>query len=103
MKSSFPKIISLTLIALLAGSLASYAAGKGASAKAPTVRMASATAQQLGVAAGANVKLKQGSGEAVLPVQIEECVPVGCVRVVAATAATAALGDLFGQISVERA
>jgi len=74
-----------------------------ADAKAPTARMASATAQQLGVAAGANVKLKQGSGEAVLAVQIEECVPAGCVRVVAATAATAALGDLFGTISVERA
>ncbi|HET6718069.1 MAG TPA: molybdopterin-dependent oxidoreductase, partial [Rhodocyclaceae bacterium] len=72
-------------------------------AKAPTAGMAAATAAQLGLSAGDNVKLKQGSGVAVLPVQIEENVPAGCVRVVAASAATAALGDLFGTISVERA
>jgi NADH-quinone oxidoreductase subunit G len=72
-------------------------------AKAPAAGMAAATAAQLGLNAGDNVKLKQGSGVAVLPVQIEENVPAGCVRVVAANAATATLGDLFGTISVERA
>jgi NADH-quinone oxidoreductase subunit G len=71
-------------------------------AKAPTAGMAAATAAQLGLGAGDKVKLKQGSGVAVLPVQIDENVPAACVRVVAASAATAALGDLFGTISVER-
>jgi NADH-quinone oxidoreductase subunit G len=52
--------------------------------------------------AGANIKVRQGNGEAVLPVEISECVPAGCVRVAAAHASTAALGDLFGTISVER-
>jgi NADH-quinone oxidoreductase subunit G len=72
-------------------------------AKAPAAGMAAATAAQLGLGAGDKVKLKQGSGEAVLPVQIDENVPAACVRVVAASAATAALADLFGTISVERA
>jgi NADH-quinone oxidoreductase subunit G len=72
-------------------------------AKAPTARMASSTATQFGLVSGDKVKLKQGNGEAVLPLQIEECVPAGCVRVVTAHAATSALGDLFGTITVERA
>jgi NADH-quinone oxidoreductase subunit G len=70
--------------------------------QAPKARMAAATAQQIGVVAGASIKVKQGSGEAVLPVEISDCVPAGCVRVAAAHASTAALGDLFGTISVER-
>ena len=71
-------------------------------AKAPSAGMSSATAQQLGVANGHSVKIKQGNGEALLPVDISECVPAGCVRVIAAHAATATLGDLYGSITVER-
>ena len=34
---------------------------------------------------------------------LDETVPAGCVRVAAAHASTAALGDMFGTINVERA
>jgi NADH-quinone oxidoreductase subunit G len=74
-----------------------------ADAKAPTARMAAATLAQVGVANGDKVKVKQGSGVATLVVQADDSVPAGTVRVSAAHASTAALGDLFGSISVERA
>jgi NADH-quinone oxidoreductase subunit G len=65
--------------------------------------MNAATLAQLGVADGANVRVKQGSGSASLQAKADEGVPSGCVRVAAAHATTAALGDMFGAISVERA
>ena len=74
-----------------------------ADAVAPTARMSEQTLTQLGVAAGASVKLKQGQGEAVLLAKADNTVPAGCVRVAAAHASTANLGDMFGLISVERA
>jgi NADH-quinone oxidoreductase subunit G len=70
---------------------------------APTARMNAATLAQLGVADGANVRVKQGSGSASLQAKADEGVPSGCVRIAAAHATTAALGDMFGAISVERA
>ena len=72
-------------------------------AAAPTARMNAATLAQIGVAAGDPVRLKQGVGEAILNVAADETVPNGCVRVAAAHASTAALGDMFGTITVERA
>jgi len=74
-----------------------------ADAIAPTARMSEQTLAQLGVAAGASVKLKQGHGEAVLVAKADNTIPAGCVRVAAAHASTANLGDMFGLISVERA
>ena len=72
-------------------------------AAAPSARMSAATAAGLGVADGEPVRVRQGQGEARLAVKIDETVPAACVRVAAAHAATAALGDMFGQITVERA
>jgi len=72
-------------------------------AAAPSARMSAATAVGLGVADGEPVRVRQGQGEARLAVKIDETVPAACVRVAAAHAATAALGDMFGQITVERA
>jgi len=72
-------------------------------AKAPMARISEQTLAQLGLADGAQVRVKQGQGEAVLVAQADNNVPVGCVRVAAAHVSTAALGDMFGQISVERA
>ena len=69
----------------------------------PSARMSAATASGLGVADGEPVRVRQGQGEARLAVKIDETVPAACVRVAAAHAATAALGDMFGQITVERA
>jgi NADH-quinone oxidoreductase subunit G len=46
---------------------------------------------------------RQGSGEVVLTAKADETVPAGCVRVAAAHVSTAALGEMFGAINVERA
>ncbi len=72
-------------------------------AAAPTARMCSETMARCGAAEGAKVRVKQGLGEVVLMVRQDETVPAGCVRVAAAHASTAVLGDMFGEITVERA
>ena len=69
----------------------------------PTARMNAATLAQVGAESGAMVRVRQGEGEAVLLAQLDEHVPEGCVRVAAAHATTAGLGDMFGTINVERA
>ncbi len=72
-------------------------------AVAPTARMSSGALAQAGVTDGSNVVVKQGAGSATLIARLDETVPAGCVRVAAAHATTAGLGDLFGAITVERA
>ena len=69
----------------------------------PQARMSAVTLAQVGVTSGATVRVRQGQGDALLPVAVDETVPDGCVRVAAAHGATAALGDMFGTITVERA
>lgn len=69
----------------------------------PSARMNQVSLAQLGVSAGDTVRVRQGQGDAVLTVAIDETVPDNCVRVAAAHASTAALGDMFGTINVERA
>ncbi|MFZ4536337.1 NADH-quinone oxidoreductase subunit NuoG [Propionivibrio sp.] len=69
----------------------------------PTARMNASTLALAGIADGSQVRVKQGAGEALLTARVDESVPAGCVRVAAAHAATAALGDMFGTINVERA
>jgi NADH-quinone oxidoreductase subunit G len=65
--------------------------------------MNAATLAQAGVADAAQVRVRQGQGEALLFAKADETVPAGCVRVAAAHASTAMLGDMFGSITVERA
>ncbi len=74
-----------------------------ADAVAPAARINEQTLAQLGISCGAQVRVKQGNGEAVLTAKGDNKVPVGCVRVAAAHVSTAALGEMFGPISVERA
>ena len=69
----------------------------------PVARIHPETLDQLAVSPGARVKVKQGQGEAVLVACADALVPPGCVRVAAAHAATASLGEMFGPINVERA
>jgi len=69
----------------------------------PTARMCAATLAQTGIDDGSQVRVKQGQGEALLTAKSDETVPAGCVRVAAAHASTASLGDMFGTINVERA
>ena len=69
----------------------------------PTARMNAETMSQCGVTEGLRAHVKQGAGEAVLMARQDETVPTGCLRIAAAHASTAALGDMFGEITVERA
>ncbi|MCL2344757.1 MAG: NADH-quinone oxidoreductase subunit NuoG [Desulfobulbus sp.] len=74
-----------------------------ADAAAPSARLCEQTLSALGLTAGATVRVRQGQGEAVLPLKVDNAVPAGCLRVAAAHASTAGLGEMFGSISVERA
>jgi NADH-quinone oxidoreductase subunit G len=58
---------------------------------------------KLGVRPGETVRLKQDGGEALLEAARDDSLPEGAVRVAAAHPATAALGAMFGEITVERA
>ena len=57
---------------------------------------------KLGVKAGAIVKVSQGQGSVNLVADVDNSLPGGVVRVAAGHSATAALGPMFGTISVER-
>jgi NADH-quinone oxidoreductase subunit G len=72
-------------------------------AVAPSARMNAATLALLGLADGSQVRIRQQQGEAILLAIADPTVPAGCVRVAAAHASTATLGDMFGAITVERA
>ena len=76
---------------------------KMADAAAPKAHLSTALAQQLGVAAGDKVKVTQGSGSAILVAAVDAKLPANAVRVAAAHASTAALGGMFGSITVEKA
>jgi len=70
---------------------------------APTARLSDQTLVLLGLKSGERVRVRQGNGEAHLLIKLDNSVPAGCVRVAAAHVSTAGLGEMFGQISVERA
>jgi len=72
-------------------------------ARPPRAWMNSRLAQRLGVAPGQPVLVKQGTGEAKLMAALDEKLPDDCVRVAAAHATTAALGAMFGTLSLEKA
>jgi NADH-quinone oxidoreductase subunit G len=69
----------------------------------PKAHLSTALAQQLGVAEGDKVKVTQGSGSAILVATVDAKLPANAVRVAAAHASTAALGSMFGSITVEKA
>jgi NADH-quinone oxidoreductase subunit G len=71
-------------------------------AAAGVARIAPSPRASLGLEAGCRVRLKQGGGVAELSLVADEGLAAGCVRIPAAHAATAALGAIAGQISVER-
>ncbi len=71
-------------------------------ARPPQARMRASVAQKLGVSAGDRVRVKQ-AGEVALDVIIDDRLPEGVVRIAAAHPTTAALGAMFGELSVERA
>jgi len=74
-----------------------------ADAAAPLLAVGPALAAKLGVQAGAKVRVKQGEGSVVLPVAIDATLAADTVRVSAGCPETAALGAVFGAVSLERA
>ena len=70
---------------------------------APVARISAATAAALGIKAGDQVSVTQGSGSAVLPAVIDAGLAANVVRVPAAHASTAKLGAMFGAITVAKA
>ncbi len=74
-----------------------------ADAAMPQVWMHGAELQKLGVQSGAVVKVSQGAGSVKLFAAADDKLPMGVVRLATGHAATAALGAMFGTITVERA
>jgi NADH-quinone oxidoreductase subunit G len=72
-------------------------------AAAPKARLSAATAEALGIKSGDKVQVSQGSGSAILEAAIDAALPANVVRVAAAHVSTAALGDMFGPITVAKA
>jgi NADH-quinone oxidoreductase subunit G len=68
----------------------------------PRVWMTSRLASELGAKPGERVRVRQGEGEAVVEVGIDERLPDGCLRLAAAHRHTAGLGPMFGSVSLER-
>jgi NADH-quinone oxidoreductase subunit G len=74
-----------------------------ADARPPKARMHRTLLDKLGVAEGAQVKVRQGRGEAVLAAVVDPSVPPGVVRVAAAHPSTCHLEGMTGAVTVERA
>lgn len=73
-----------------------------ADAKPPVADIPSALWLQLGLSDGASVRLSQGKAQAVLPARLDATLAATAVRVPAGHPCTAALGAMFGEISVEK-
>ena len=48
------------------------------------------------------MRVRQGGGEALVPAAVDDGLPAQCVRLAAARPETAALGAMFGEITLER-
>jgi NADH-quinone oxidoreductase subunit G len=57
---------------------------------------------KLGINAGETVRVRQGTGEIQLPAAQDDKLPPDCIRIPAAHPLTAALGGMFGEVTVER-
>ncbi|MET0733881.1 MAG: NADH-quinone oxidoreductase subunit NuoG [Casimicrobiaceae bacterium] len=74
-----------------------------ADARAPKARVNRTLLDMLGIAEGAQIKVKQGRGEAILAAMVDAGVPPGVVRIAAAHASTCGLEGLTGPVQVEKA
>jgi NADH-quinone oxidoreductase subunit G len=68
----------------------------------PMARMCAAQIAALGLAEGDTVLARQDKGSAVLQVRLDNHVAMGCVRVTAAHEGSVGLGDLMGDITIEK-
>jgi len=71
-------------------------------AEQPRAWMNARLMEKLGVSTGQHVLVKQGAGQARLACALDGKLPDDCVRVAAAHPSTAALGPMFGTVSVEK-
>ncbi|HEX8873777.1 MAG TPA: NADH-quinone oxidoreductase subunit NuoG [Nitrosospira sp.] len=69
---------------------------------APVAWMAGALMDKLGIGAGDSVRVKQGEAEVQLTAARDDKLPADCARVAAAHPLTAALGEMFGAITIEK-
>ncbi len=74
-----------------------------ADAKPPRARLNALSLARLGVTEGAQVRVRQGRGEAILSAVADAGVPTGVVRIAAAHPSTCGLEGLSGPVTVERA
>ena len=65
-------------------------------------RMCSAQISALGLVDGETVLARQDKGSAVLKVRLDHHVAMGCVRVTASHENSTGLGDLMGDITLEK-
>jgi NADH-quinone oxidoreductase subunit G len=72
-------------------------------ARPPRARAHPETLGRLGLAAGSKVRVRQGEGAALVDLDADTTVPRDCIRLSAAHPSTAALGAMFGEITVEPA
>lgn len=68
----------------------------------PMARVHPNQMQTLGLVEGDQVRVTQGEGQAVLTVRADTHVAMGCVRIQAASRLTAGLGELMGDIHLEK-
>ncbi|MCC6211245.1 MAG: NADH-quinone oxidoreductase subunit NuoG [Burkholderiales bacterium] len=71
-------------------------------AQVPRAWMNAKMLAQSKIAAGEEIRIKQEKGEAILVSALDDRLPDGCVRIAAGHPATAALGPLFGALTVEK-
>ena len=74
-----------------------------ADARAPQACLPPGLWDQLGLTEGAKVRVSQGAARAVLPARLDASLAANAVRVPAGHPDTAALGAMFGSITVDRA
>ena len=68
----------------------------------PMARMRAEQMQALGLVEGDTVLAKQDKGSALLQVKLDNHVAMGCVRVTASHECSIGLGDLMGEITIEK-
>ena len=66
------------------------------------LRVNLAQAEKLGIEQSQQVHVKQGEGTAILPLQIDEDIPAGCVWIPSGIKAVQNLSDAFGSVEVEK-
>jgi NADH-quinone oxidoreductase subunit G len=73
-----------------------------ADAREPEVSLPAALWAQLGLSAGARVRVSQGAAQAVLPARLDASLAAATVRIPVGHPDTAGLGSMFGAIRVEK-